>query len=347
MRALTPMRLCVSAIAMSVLACSPRPSSPDATSADRTALRPNDAGVVLPIGAPCKPEDGWQYVYPPNWPTVPPDSGAPTTVPIPPDYKETHQLEPGIGYCVTHLQTYPDGFFTSNCRVDSDCPTGAGCDGSWCNVPCAQDGDCRRGLYCPENPGRARFCRQGCPDPMPTQGYSCYTYGGPHVCAYPSASGSRTICRCAPKPFNDAVWECTPESQCPPSAPGESPCKTLTPSPLTCSYGSTSCRCEAGQFACSPGSSPDAGTATATTEAGVPDSATNAMAQSCTPGPGCSPGVGATCGSGCCRYGEWCDQSATMPTCRCGNGGACADGLTCCPTALNGCGGACVAGSCR
>ena len=303
MRGLMHMRFRLFATASTALAfgCSAGASNPDASSARNTALRPNDAGVVLPIGAPCKPEDGWQYVYPPNWPTESPDSGVPTAVPIPPDYKETHQLEPGIGYCVTRLRTHPDGFFTSNCRVDSDCPTGARCDGSWCNVPCTKDGECRRGLYCPENAGRTRFCREGCPDPMPAQGYGCYAdYGGPWVCAYPAVSGPRTICRCALKPLNDAVWECTAESQCPPSAPGAgSPCQAAAQVPLTCSYSSTSCRCEAGKFACSNTSSLDAGTATATTEAGVPDAAVDVMAQSCTPGLGCEPG--GTCVARACR----------------------------------------------
>jgi hypothetical protein len=248
------MRLGFSTVAplVFVLGCSARGASPDASSVRSTALRPNDAGRVLPIGSSCKPEDGWQYVWPAGWPTGDPDSGVPTAVPIPPDYKETHQLEPGIGYCVTHLATHPDGFFTSNCRADSDCPVGANCDGSWCNVPCAKDADCQRGLYCPENAGRTRFCRQGCPDPMPAQGYGCYVYGGPWVCAYPATSGQRTICRCALKPFNDAVWECTPASQCPPSLPGTTACDASAQMPLICRYGDTSCSCEGGKFVCTP-----------------------------------------------------------------------------------------------
>lgn len=291
-------------------------SSLDAAPALNTALRPNDAGKVLPIGSPCKPEDGWQYVYPPGWPTVGPDSGVPTAVPIPPDYRETHQLEPGIGYCVTHLRTHPEGFFTSNCRSDNDCPVASRCDGSWCNLPCTADGDCRRGLHCPENSGRTQFCREGCPDPMPPQGWGCYAdYGGPWVCAYPATIGPRTICRCALKPLNDAVWECTPESQCPPSRPEGTPCQASAQSSLTCSYGSDSCRCEGGKFVCSPAGSVDAGTATATSEAGVPDTAADL-------------------------------PSMSTQTCRCGTGGACAGSLICCPAVPNTCGRECVPGNC-
>jgi hypothetical protein len=33
-------------------------SGPDAVPARNTALQPNDAGIVLPIGSPCKLEDG-------------------------------------------------------------------------------------------------------------------------------------------------------------------------------------------------------------------------------------------------------------------------------------------------
>jgi hypothetical protein len=240
-----------------------------------TALRPNEAGKVLRIGSACKPEDGWQYTFPPGWPTgrEAADSGVPTALPIPPDYKETHQLEPGIGYCVTHLRTHPNGFFTSNCRADSDCPREGRCDGSWCNVPCATNDDCGDGLYCPSNSGRARFCREGCPAVMPPAGQGCYdSYGGPWLCPYSLAAGAETICRCVLKPLNDAVWECTPDTQCPESAPGESPCRAGANAPLTCSFGDLTCRCEAGRFQCSPGHPTDAApatTATATTEAGA------------------------------------------------------------------------------
>src|SRR5687768_1545927 len=82
-------------------ACSARAlpdSTSDALSPAHTPLRPNDAGVVLAIGARCKPEDGWQYVWPPG--PESPDGGGPTAIPVPADYKATHQLEPGIGYCL-------------------------------------------------------------------------------------------------------------------------------------------------------------------------------------------------------------------------------------------------------
>jgi hypothetical protein len=257
--------------AVLAVGCSSRDSSSSVTLGERrTELRPNDAGVVIKIGSACKPEDGWQYQFPPGWPTgqEAADSGVPTTVPIPPDHKETHQLEPGIGYCVTNLATHPQGFFTSNCKTDGDCPREARCDGSWCNVPCNGDTDCGVGLYCPPNPGGTRFCRQGCPA-APVPATDCYFYGGPWVCPYPVAGGERTICRCVLQPLNTAVWQCTPEGQCPPSAPGETACKAPARAGLTCSYGDVTCKCEADRFRCLPGpSTVTSGTATATTDAG-------------------------------------------------------------------------------
>jgi hypothetical protein len=165
------------------------------------------------IGGPCKPEDGWQYKFPPGWPdgTQVADGGGPVAIPVPPDFMEDFQLDPGIKYCVTRLRAYPDGFFTSNCKSDSDCSEGARCDDSWCNAPCGGDEDCRAGLYCPLNGSKTRFCRQGCPISMPADGDgSCYDYGGPWTCPYDSG-GAKTVCRCVSRPQNTAVWECGPQ----------------------------------------------------------------------------------------------------------------------------------------
>jgi hypothetical protein len=191
-----------------------KPAAPARTALANADLGTGDGSASGPaIGGPCKPEDGWQYTYPPGWPTtdspVVDDGGAPTAVPIPPNYMEAHQLAPGVRYCVTRLPAYPDGFFTSNCKTDGDCPSEARCDGSWCNRSCANDGDCRVGLYCPSTTSGARFCRQGCPLSQPMNGDgSCYTYGGPWLCAYPSAGG-QTVCRCTLMDLNTATWACS------------------------------------------------------------------------------------------------------------------------------------------
>ena len=218
-------------LATAVAGCGNRPSAPASDAADaaapaaaaHTPLRASDAGVVLAIGAACKPEDGWQYTWPPAPPA--PDASGPTTVPIPADYRERHQLEPGIGYCLKG--TYPGGFFTSNCRGDRDCPADSRCDHDRCGIACQQDSDCRRPeLYCPprqgERPG-ARFCAPGCPVSIPAAGHDCYEgYGGPWMCAYPPASagaaapGGRTICRCVLGDLNTATWQCAPEADAAP-----------------------------------------------------------------------------------------------------------------------------------
>jgi hypothetical protein len=224
-----------------------------------TELRPNAAGQVLAIGAPCKPEDGWQYMFPPGWPSTPTigDGGVRMSVPVPPDYKEPWQLEPGIGYCVVDPRTAPDGFFTSNCHADRDCPGGSRCDdGNRCNLPCGSDSDCKPGLYCPARPSGPRFCEQGCPVAQPAPHDHCYEYTGPSACYYPArvAAAARTLCRCVRKPQNDAEWECAPEDSCPPSPVPESPCQTPPGGALTCRYESygavVTCTCQASKFTC-------------------------------------------------------------------------------------------------
>ena len=51
----------------------------------------------------------------------------------------------------------------------------------------------------------------------------------------------------------------------------------------------------------------------------------------------CTTGV--CCGSGCCKGGEWCDQSGAIPSCRCANGPACLAPNIC--TSLAGLAGTC------
>jgi hypothetical protein len=248
---------------------------------EHTELRPNASGKLLAIGAPCKPEDGWQYMYPPGWPQTPTmgDGGVIIPQPVPPDYKEPWQLEPGIGYCVIDPRTAPDGFFTSNCHADRDCPKGSRCDdANRCNLPCGSDSDCRPGNYCPSRPSGARFCEQGCPVEQPAPHYGCYVYTGPRACYYPaeSTAAARTLCRCVHKPQNDAQWECAPEDSCPPSPVAESPCRLPSSGELTCRYEQygavVTCACQSGTFSCMSSESIGNGglfDASATPEAGT------------------------------------------------------------------------------
>jgi len=258
------------------------PGRPEPAADAFSELRPNAAGKVLAIGAPCKPDDGWQYMYPAGWPRMPTmgDGGVIIPPSIPPDYKETWQLEPGIGYCVIDPRTAPDGFFTSNCHVDRDCPAGSRCDGAnRCNLPCGSDSDCRPGNRCPPRANGARFCEQGCPVEQPAPHYGCYEYIGPRACYYPAgpAAAVRTLCRCVPKPQNSAEWECAPEDSCPPSSGPESPCRQPSSGALTCRYEQygtvVTCACQAEKFSCmSSGGVGNSGPfdASATTEAGAP-----------------------------------------------------------------------------
>jgi hypothetical protein len=256
------MRIGVPAVAVFVL-CGCRNDSA------HTELQPNASGVVLSIGSRCKAEDGWRYMYPPGWPTmtIVSDAGLLIPPPIPPDYKETFQLPPGVGYCMVDPVTAPDGFFTSNCQRDRDCPEGSRCDSiNHCNLPCASDADCRPGFVCATAKTRARFCAQGCPVSPPEPHFGCYEYRGPRACYYPENVGAggpasvRTLCRCVPKPQNSAEWECAAEDACPPSPPGQTPCRLPSAGELVCrydQYGETrTCRCLGTEFSCEGSSGP-------------------------------------------------------------------------------------------
>jgi hypothetical protein len=198
-------------LTLGLLAC-PKTSEPS-----KTATSPK-------IGGPCKPEDGWQYKYPDGWPAGPVDSSTPVANTPPANFIEDFQLPAGIKYCVTRLLWRPNGFFTSNCKSDGDCPGGSRCNGSWCDAPCTSDAQCESGLYCPSSDG-VRFCREGCPVGVPSEGYYCYHYGGPPLCRYQEQEESDIACQCVPQPMNSAVWQCRSTAdagtmnRCPATAP--------------------------------------------------------------------------------------------------------------------------------
>lgn len=146
------------------------------------------------IGDHCTPEDGWP-------------SKAPPTVPV---VDDDVRLPPGVPYCVTRLPWRPKGFFTSNCKKDSDCPPYAMCDTqTWCSPPCTKDTDCERGLFCPPTEG-TRFCRESCPVEQPVEEWGCLDfYSGPRSCVYQKDGGAPVMCECSPRPMNNAVWICS------------------------------------------------------------------------------------------------------------------------------------------
>jgi hypothetical protein len=111
--------------------------------ADASFPVPEDAGrgvtSKLPIGAPCKPSDGWQEPTP-NSQGQFGGNGPRTWIDLP----------PGVGWCDTDpLQvSYPNYSWTMTCFSDADCPVPSACNrliqdriGS-CRIPCNADAEC-------------------------------------------------------------------------------------------------------------------------------------------------------------------------------------------------------------
>jgi hypothetical protein len=106
------------------------------------AGRSRDAGPGLPIGAPCARADGYQQAEP----LIPPDASAPWG--SAPTGIAENQLPPGVRYCIV-TDAFPNGYYTSNCKTDADCPTGARCFGEFqCEAPCQSDNDCKAPTVC-------------------------------------------------------------------------------------------------------------------------------------------------------------------------------------------------------
>lgn len=107
----------------------------------------------LAIGAACTSADGWQQ----KAITCPPLDG-PTACPPPANYVERHQLPPRVRYCV-ESPLYPDGYFTSNCSADVDCPVESFCDGQNCRASCVTDDECRSPSHCVSLGAPRPFCQ--------------------------------------------------------------------------------------------------------------------------------------------------------------------------------------------
>jgi len=139
---------------------SPASESPDPGSALRGPA----------IGDPCEASDGWQAA-----PLVPDDAPASSDTPVgtapPPGYVDRTDLPPGVGFCLTPGGLYPNGYFTSNCHNDADCPDGARCGGTGggvvaglCVRPCTSSSECAPPSTC-DRGGLVSFCQcRACAD---------------------------------------------------------------------------------------------------------------------------------------------------------------------------------------
>jgi hypothetical protein len=141
-------------------ACGPGSSSNPRTGQSELAA---DSGLY--VGGPCQRADGWQ----------PPDPGIGMTFdgsPVaesPPDaaWLDFNQLPPGIGYCLAPGPVYPNGYFTMNCSVDTECQSPAFCEGAsrttvgQCRRQCFSDADCPAGTTCGGTP--KGFCQGTAP----------------------------------------------------------------------------------------------------------------------------------------------------------------------------------------
>jgi hypothetical protein len=142
------------------------PMAARAQSAAAVANVPANRGKV--IGARCHPGDG----YLPDWtkleikvkaaeaaqtvkrPINVMDYATPDTpAPVGPAHLPSGQV-----YCLSTPE-YPEGYLTSNCTTDADCPSPATCDGTLCRAACSADLDCPPPMACPKMSAKLNWCR--------------------------------------------------------------------------------------------------------------------------------------------------------------------------------------------
>jgi len=130
------------------------------------AQAPVSRGKV--VGAPCQPSDGYQ----PDFSKIEAKAAraaardpskllnlidfVDASTPLP---QEAHQLPLGIPHCVISDDS-PNGYLTTNCKTDNDCPSPASCDGTRCRAGCTSDADCLAPATC-SSAGRSglKYCR--------------------------------------------------------------------------------------------------------------------------------------------------------------------------------------------
>jgi hypothetical protein len=147
-------------------------SAPEATTSLSPAAAANmSANRGKVIGAPCQRSDG----YWPDWSKVnakveaqraenkkngdnrlinrmnfvSADSPAPLRL---------YELPPGTLYCLVTDET-PNGYLTSNCKTDGDCPSPASCDGTQCRANCTANSDCNAPAICSPMFAQLSMCR--------------------------------------------------------------------------------------------------------------------------------------------------------------------------------------------
>jgi hypothetical protein len=127
-----------------------------------SAKQPSNRGRV--VGAACSAKDG----YVPDFSSLRGkaakdlEKGVPVNLVTYVDAKtplpiQEHQLPPGVLYCIEG-PSYPDGYLTSNCQADIDCPTPATCSRGQCRASCDDDGDCLTPAVCVKA-NSAGYCR--------------------------------------------------------------------------------------------------------------------------------------------------------------------------------------------
>jgi hypothetical protein len=114
---------------------------------------------AITVGDPCSRTDGWQSSA--GRPSAM-SFAKPTAFAIGPDDLDFSQLPVRTGYCLTAGGIYPYGYYTMNCKADTDCPKGAVCyDGQQCRMVCSGDSDCKPPTRCKgDNPP---FCSADVP----------------------------------------------------------------------------------------------------------------------------------------------------------------------------------------
>ncbi len=145
-------------------ACSGEPEGGEEL-ARATAAQTLDAGAgTKVIGGPCVPSDGWMPRELSS-PGVSPgalllpgqllDGGAIAQA-VPAGYVDYQNSANGTIYCLPpSAGEYPQGYLTARCASDSDCPTGALCDGALCRAPCNDDTGCQAPMKCIRTGSRA------------------------------------------------------------------------------------------------------------------------------------------------------------------------------------------------
>jgi len=95
------------------------------------------------VGASCTPDDDSA----PSGRSA--DGGSAPHSTDPSATADATKLAPGVGFCLHGSQAYPNGYFTSNCASDADCPKGAKCDdGGLCRATCSGDSACKAPMTC-------------------------------------------------------------------------------------------------------------------------------------------------------------------------------------------------------